>query len=154
MCPAPSPRLTSEVGLHQEGGPLSFRGLSGRPNSHVSRSAIARLLVSFLEEGTEVPSKAPEETLHRAQELGTFSLPLFVSTWSGFFSLIGPVPALPNVAIEDSLKEEAGGGQLGKSGFFTCVSRSKDPGRDCGGETSAREQEVVWRPSQSEGCDL
>lgn len=80
-----------------------------------------------------MPGKAPEETSHRAQDLGTISPPLFVSVWSGSFSLIGPAPALPNVAIRDSLKEEAGGGQLGQGGAFTRVSRSKDPGRGCGG---------------------
>lgn len=67
-----------------------------------------------------MPAKAPAESLHRAQELGTFSLCPLHLRLSGFFSLVGSVPALPNVAIRDSLKEEAGGGQLGKGSFFTC----------------------------------
>ena len=37
---------------------------------------------------------------------------------------------------------------------FSLVSMSKDPGRDCGREASACEQDMVWRPGQPEVCDF
>ena len=81
--------------------PSLVLGSLGIPTPQVSRRMGARLLASFLEE-VAVLTEALEESLHRAQELGCFFFSLFVYTWSGFFSQVGLVPALPNVAIRDT----------------------------------------------------
>ena len=93
----------------------------------------------------------PRGSLPGSQELGCFPLPSS-ATWPGFFSLIGPGPALPNVAIRDTpsqRRRRAGG----RGAFSPVPPTPKDPGGIAEGAPPLVSERLRGDPGQS-GRDL